>query len=240
MDSTALIWIIVAIVVLLAIVIAALLMTARGRREHRLDAQHDRAEKMRSSARDTALEAREHEAELARARADSASAAAAAERARADAAQASLAAERRAGDIDQHADDAARLRSEQAETLRRADEVDPYVDADSGGPVGSAPTTRRDAADGRASAPSERDADAARTGASAAGSTGYAPDARAGAPGAGAPSSDPDDPRTPAYEPYDADDSRATSNPAFGTDSAGRTVDGRTRLPDEQRRDDNI
>lgn len=132
MDRSTLIWIIVGIVVLLVVVAAALLLTARGRRERRMEHQHDRAEKLRADARETQLQAREHEAEAARARADSAAATAAAESAKARAAEASIDAERRAATIDDHRAEAESLRERQAETLRKADDVDPYVDADAG------------------------------------------------------------------------------------------------------------
>jgi membrane protein involved in colicin uptake len=128
-------------------------MTARSRRERRVEHQHDRAEKLREDARSTELEAREHEAEVARARAEAASATAAAEAARARAAEASIDAERRAGTIDEHQADAEKLRAEQAEKLRKADDVDPYVtdgrtDAAAGGPsAGTSGNTRRDVRD---------------------------------------------------------------------------------------------
>jgi FtsZ-interacting cell division protein ZipA len=127
-DTTTLIWIIVGIAIVLAIVVVALVLTARGRRTRRLEHQHERAEKLRADARETELQAREHEAEAARARADAAAAAAAAEAAKARAAEASIDAERRAGTIDEHRDEAESLRERQAETLRKADDVDPYVD----------------------------------------------------------------------------------------------------------------
>ena len=128
MDTTTLIWIIVGIVVLLIIVIVALILTACRRNTRHLEHQHARAEKLRESARETELAAREHEAEAARARADAAASAAAAENAKARAAEASIEAEGRAATIDEHRDEAESLRARQAETLRKADDVDPYVD----------------------------------------------------------------------------------------------------------------
>jgi uncharacterized membrane protein YccC len=129
-DTTTLIWIIVGIVIVLVIVIVALVLTARGRRKRRLEHQHDRAERMRAEARETELAAREHEAQAARAQADAAAANAAAEAAKARAAEAAIDAERRAGTIDEHREEASGLRERQAETLRKADAVDPYVDGD--------------------------------------------------------------------------------------------------------------
>ena len=129
-DTTTLIWIIVGIVIVLVIVVVALLVTARGRRARRQEQQHQRAEKLRADARETELQARQHEAEAARARADAAAASAAAEAAKARAAEASIDAERRAGTIDDHSGEADKLRQRQAETLRKADDVDPYVGDD--------------------------------------------------------------------------------------------------------------
>nr|WP_205835033.1 hypothetical protein [Microbacterium sp. CFH 90308] len=138
---------------MLVIVVVALLMTARSRRERRVEHQHDRAEELREDARSTELKALEREADVARARAETASANAAAEAARARAAEASIDAERRAGAIDEHQADAEKLRAEQAEKLRKADDVDPYVtegrtDAPAGAPpAATADATRRDARD---------------------------------------------------------------------------------------------
>jgi type II secretory pathway pseudopilin PulG len=153
MDTTTVIWIIVGIVVVLAIVIIALVLTARGRRTRRFEQQHERAERLRADARETELAAREHEAQAARAQADAAAANAAAEAAKARAAEAAIDAERRAGTIDEHRDEAAGLRERQAETLRKADDVDPYVGDDRTSATGSPDTV-----DGR-TAPTVRDAD---------------------------------------------------------------------------------
>ena len=127
MDTTTLIWIIAGVVALALIVVVVLLVTARGRRDRRAAAQHDKAERLREEAHESELTAREHEAQIAQARADAASATAAAEQAKARAAQASIDAERHAGTIDEHVTDATKHREEQMETLRKADEVDPYV-----------------------------------------------------------------------------------------------------------------
>jgi len=128
-NSTTLIWIVVAIIAVLVIagIIIALVTTARGRREHRMEVQHTKAEEMRNDARETAIRAQQHEAEAARARADAAAAAAAAEDAKARAAQASVDAERRSGAIDDHQTEAEKLREQEAATRRKADETDPYV-----------------------------------------------------------------------------------------------------------------
>lgn len=132
MNSTTLIWIVVAIIVVLVIagIIIALVTTARGRREHRLEVQHNKAEEMRNDARETAIRAQQHEAEAARARADAAAAAAAAEDAKARAAQASVDAERRSSVIDDHRTEAEKLREQEAATRRKADQTDPYVNDD--------------------------------------------------------------------------------------------------------------
>jgi hypothetical protein len=131
-DSTTLIWIVVGIIVVLVIVgvIIALMTTARGRRERRMEHQHNRAEEMRNQARETALQAKQHEAEAARAHADAVAAKAEAEQAKARAAQAQVDAERRAGTIGEHQSEAQSLRAQEAEQRRKADDVDPYVNAD--------------------------------------------------------------------------------------------------------------
>ena len=75
------------------------------------------------------------------------------------AAEASLAAERRRGDVDDHAEDAARLRAEQADALRRADKVDPYVDADADRAAtdrGDDDRAATDSGDGDRAAPDEQ------------------------------------------------------------------------------------
>jgi hypothetical protein len=99
---------------------------------------------MREEARDTELQARQHEAEAARARADAAAAAAAAEDAKARAAEASMDAQRRAGRVDDHRAEAEDLRRQHAEAMRKADDVDPYVDSTRGP---SAATPSADARD---------------------------------------------------------------------------------------------
>ncbi len=126
-DTSTIIWVIVGIVVVAILVVVVLMVTARGRRDKRDQAQHEQAERIREEARESEIAAREHEAQAAQARADAASAAAAAEQAKARAAQASIDADRRAGDIDGLQAGAEKHRAEQAERLRKADEVDPYV-----------------------------------------------------------------------------------------------------------------
>ena len=154
MNSTTLIWIVVAIIAVLVIagIIIALVTTARGRREHRMEVQHTKAEEMRNDARETAIRAQQHEAEAARARADAAAAAAAAEDAKARAAQASVDAERRSGAIDDHQTEAEKLREQEAATRRKADETDPYVNGGGtttadGRPVGDRTVDDRTVAD---------------------------------------------------------------------------------------------
>lgn len=130
MDNTVLIWIIVAVVVVAIIIVLAIVLTSRGRAEHRKQAQHDKAEHMRSEARVSDLAAREQEANVARERAKAAGAAAAAQQAQAQAAQADVEARRSAGNIGEYEAEAQEHRGQQAETLRKADDVDPYVNDD--------------------------------------------------------------------------------------------------------------
>lgn len=126
MDSTALIWIIVVIAVaLVAVGVIAFVSRRNGaRRDAR---QHEKAEELRAQARQSAVAAEELEAQRARAQADAATARAEAERAKARAAQAEVdarrAAEENASELEKH-------RQEHAENLRKADELDPYVDDD--------------------------------------------------------------------------------------------------------------
>ena len=126
MDTPTLIWIIIGIIVV-AIIIVVVVMVSRRNSAKRLEAQHAKAEGIREDARRTEMAAREREADAAQARADSATAAAEAEQAKARAAQASIEAERAAATIDDHQADAEALRAEQAEKLRKADELDPAV-----------------------------------------------------------------------------------------------------------------
>lgn len=128
MDTATLIWIIIAIIVVAIIVVVAV-MASRRNSAKRLEAQRAKADDLRQDAQRTEMAAREREAQAAQARADSATAAAEAEQAKARAAQASIEAERVAGTIDGHQNDAAALRAEQAEKLRKADELDPTVTA---------------------------------------------------------------------------------------------------------------
>jgi len=130
MDTAVVIWIIIGIIVVAIIVIAVLAFTARGRTARRREAEHDKAEKLRADARESELAAREGEARAAQVRADAASAAAASQQAQAQAAQADVEARRLADSVDEHDVEAAKHRAEQEETLRKADEVDPYVTAD--------------------------------------------------------------------------------------------------------------
>lgn len=127
MDTAVLIWIIVGVLVVAIIVVVALAVTARGRAEKKRQAEHDEAEKLRAEAHEKELAARESEAKVAKTRADAASAAAAAQQAQAQAAQADLDARRLADSLDEHTTEAEQRRAEHEETLRKADEVDPYV-----------------------------------------------------------------------------------------------------------------
>jgi FtsZ-interacting cell division protein ZipA len=125
-DTATLIWIIIGIIVVAIIIVVAVMMSRRNSAK-KLEAQHAKAQDLREDARRTEMAAREREAQAAQARADSATAAAEAEQAKARAAQASIEAERAAATIDGHQTDAAALRAEQAEKLRKADELDPAV-----------------------------------------------------------------------------------------------------------------
>lgn len=131
MDTATLIWIIIGIIVVAIIIVVAVMMSRRNSAK-KLEAQHAKAQDLREDARRTEMAAREREAQAAQARADSATAAAEAEQAKARAAQASIEAERAAATIDDHQTDAAALRAEQAEKLRKADELDPAVTTDAG------------------------------------------------------------------------------------------------------------
>jgi len=129
MDTSVLIWIIVAVVVV-AVIVGIVLMTSRRRAEHQRQVQHDKAEKLREEARQAELAAREREAKAAQVRADSASAAAEAAQAKARAQQADVEARRLADSVGEHDSDAAKQRQAQAEALRKADEIDPLVNTD--------------------------------------------------------------------------------------------------------------
>ena len=128
MDTPVLIWIIVGVIVVLAIV--GIVFWMRGRTEQRQRAEHEKAEKLRADARESELAAREGEARAAQAKADAASAAAAAQQAQARAAQADVDSRRLADTVDEHEADAAKHRAEQEQTLRKADDLDPYVTTD--------------------------------------------------------------------------------------------------------------
>ncbi|MHC3000053.1 hypothetical protein [Microbacterium sp. HJ5] len=161
MDTAVLIWIIVGVIVLAIIVVVTLALTAKGRTEKRRRAEHEKAEKLRAEARETELAARESEARAAQTRADAASAAAAAQQAQAQAAQADVDARRLADSVSEHDAEAAKRREEQQETLRRADDVDPYVTTDAGRDERGARDADRDGVPDRdeAAAHSARDTD---------------------------------------------------------------------------------
>ena len=152
MDTPVLIWIIIGIIVVALIVVGAVYFM-RNRTQQRERAAHEKAEKLRADARASELAAREGEARAAQAKADAASAAAAAQQAQARAAQADVDANRLADSVGKHEAEATKLRAEQAETLRKADHVDPYVTADG---------TRRTDADGTDRTVDESRADADR------------------------------------------------------------------------------
>lgn len=157
MDTATLIWIIIGIIVV-AIIIVVAVMVSRRNSTKRLEAQHAKAQEMREDARRTEMAAREREAQVAQARADSATAAAEAEQAKARAAQASIEAERAAATIDDHRSDAEKLRAEQAEKLRKADELDPAVTTTADGRAADGHAVRDDraATDGYTPAPGTR------------------------------------------------------------------------------------
>lgn len=126
MDTRVLIWIIIAIIVVALVIVGATLLM-RSRTAQREKAQHDKAEKLREDARQSELAAREGEARAAQAKADAASAAAAAQQAQARAAQSEVEAQRLADSVGEHEAEATKHRVAQEETLRKADEVDPYA-----------------------------------------------------------------------------------------------------------------
>jgi Tfp pilus assembly protein PilX len=165
MDTAVLIWIIIGVIVVALIVIGAVFLM-RGRTEQRRRAEHDKAEKLRAQARESELAAREGEARAAQAKADAATAAAEAQQAQARAAQAELDANRLSDSVGEHEAEAAKLRAEQEKTLRKADDVDPYVTADgassgaAAGTAGVAGAGRADVdGDGRADVTGNRDVD---------------------------------------------------------------------------------
>lgn len=127
MDTATLIWIIVGILVIAIIVVVTLLLTRRGQAEKRRQAEHEKAEKLRAEAREREMAARENEARAVQAKADAASAAAAAQQAQARAAQADVEARRLADTVGEHEAEAQKHREHQEQTLRKADEVDPFV-----------------------------------------------------------------------------------------------------------------
>jgi len=158
MDTAVLIWIIIGIIVVALIVIGAVFFM-RGRTEQRERAAHEKAEKLRADARESELAAREGEARAAQAKADAASAAAAAQQAQARAAQADVEANRLADTVDEHEAEAMKRRAEQEQTLRKADEVDPYVTAAPA--AATAAGADRTTADGRADVDGDGRADVA-------------------------------------------------------------------------------
>jgi cytoskeletal protein RodZ len=162
MDTSVLIWIIVAIVVV-ALIAIGIWFFMRGRTEQRKRAEYEKAEKLREEARQKELSAREGEARAAQAKADAASAAAAAQQAQARAAQQDIEAQRLADSVGDHEAEAARLRAEQEQTLARADKVDPYVTNDGSGNRTTADGRSDMDRDGRADANEVRRTDAERT-----------------------------------------------------------------------------
>jgi Tfp pilus assembly protein PilX len=164
MDTSVLIWIIVGIIVV-ALIVVGVVYFMRGRTEQRRRAEHDKAEKLRAQARESELAAREGEARAAQAKADAASAAAEAQQAQARAAQAEIDANRLSDTVGEHEAEAAKRRAEQEQTLRKADDVDPYVTAGgtatgAGGTAGMAGAGQADRdRDGRADAVQNRDVD---------------------------------------------------------------------------------
>ncbi|GAA1957014.1 hypothetical protein [Microbacterium deminutum] len=161
MDTRVLIWIIIAIIVVALIVIGAVFFM-RSRNQQREKAQHDKAVKLREDARQSELAAREGEARAAQAKADAASAAAAAQQAQARAAQSDVEAQRLADSVGEHEAEADKLRAEQEQTLRKADEVDPYVTAGGASdPVARTTTDDRAAVDDRVETADERADDVA-------------------------------------------------------------------------------
>lgn len=109
MDSTQIIWLVVAIVVVLVIV--AVLIVVNRRRKHGQERARVKATNLRQEALDTEITAKEREAEAARARAG--------------ALEAEAEAERRRREADEHTEGVQSLRDDVDERRERADRIDP-------------------------------------------------------------------------------------------------------------------
>jgi FtsZ-interacting cell division protein ZipA len=227
-DTPTLIWIIIGIIVV-AIIIVVAVMLSRRTSAKRLEAQQAKAQDIREDARRTEMAAREREAQAAQARAEAATAAAEAEQAKARAAQASINAERAAATIDDHQSDAAKLREEQAEKLRKADELDPTVTTTADGRQvrddrtadGHAPASAAGGTDGYTPAPGARTTD------------GYTP-----APGAGADTAE--DRRIVRDHPGDATPTDRDGDGIRDDREATRTADGTARTDPRPASDDRV
>ena len=108
---------------MIAIIVVAVLMTSRRRREAHAEAERRKAADLRQQAYESDVARREREAAAA-------SADAAAKQAEAEAMQAKLEAERLARESASHRADAQQLQTESDERLQKADRVDPDVDVD--------------------------------------------------------------------------------------------------------------
>ncbi len=122
MDTSTIIWIIVAVVVVAAII--ALVVSRSGAR--RVEAQRDQAAEIRDKAVEHDRRLREDEARATEADAE-------AQMARAEAQKRELEAERLAAEADSRSESAAAVRRERDEQLRLADLRDPDVETDDDG-----------------------------------------------------------------------------------------------------------
>ena len=123
MDTSVLIWIIVAIVVVAVIIGVVVFLRKRG--TSRADANRKKAAEIRAKAQETDLAAREREAEAARVQAE-------AKRAEADAQAAKVRAERLSQEGAERQNEANGVRAKVDEHLQKADKVDPDVNTDHG------------------------------------------------------------------------------------------------------------
>lgn len=119
MDTSTIVWIIVAVLVVLALIAVAVMLSGR----RKLDRQRAKAGDIRQQAASEETTVRRHEAEAAEHDAVARQARAEADRKAAEAEKLQLAAEERA-------DQASTKRSEHSDRLRSADEVDPDISDD--------------------------------------------------------------------------------------------------------------
>ncbi|MDQ4038082.1 MAG: hypothetical protein M3313_06980 [Actinomycetota bacterium] len=122
METSTIIWIVVAVLVVLALIAVAYKMSGR----RKLDRQRTKADQIRQEAASEETTVRRHEA-------DAAEQDALARQARAEADRKAAEAERLQLEAEERAEQASAKRSEHVDRLRSADEVDPDVPDHSGG-----------------------------------------------------------------------------------------------------------